>query len=186
MYRCWNVFEYEFNRAKLFLNMIIDILRDASLSFFVAIGFALLFETPKRALLVAGLLGGLGHCIRFTMLQFGIGLVTATLSGTVFIGLAGIYYAHKIHTPPVVFTLPACITMIPGLYAYRTMLGCIRIYETGSGTENSHILQHTAYNFILTSSLLFCLAIGICIAALIFRKKSVKKLKGKSFFRAKQ
>lgn len=114
----------------------IDIFRDASLSFFVAIGFALLFETPRKALFVSGILGGVGHCIRFVLIHSGFGLVSSTLCGTVFIGLAGIYCAHRIHTPPVVFTLPACITMIPGLYAYRTMLGCIRIYEeeTSSGT----------------------------------------------------
>lgn len=158
--------------------MLLDIIRDALLSFFVAIGFALLFETPRKGLLIAGLLGGLGHAIRFTLLQSDFGLVSATLSGTVIIGLTGIYCAHKIHTPPVVFTLPACITMIPGLYAYKTMLGCIRIYEEGtSGTKTASLLQDTAYNFILTSSLLFCLAIGICIAALIFRKKSIKKVK---------
>jgi uncharacterized membrane protein YjjB (DUF3815 family) len=157
--------------------MLTDILRDVLLSFFVAVGFALLFETPKKALWVAGLLGGLGHGIRFVLLQFGLGLVSATLCGTVFIGLTGIYCAHKIHTPPVVFTLPACITMIPGLYAYRTMLGCINIYEGGSDALSGVLLQETAYNFILTSSLLFCLAIGICIAALLFRKKSVKKIK---------
>lgn len=157
--------------------MWIDILRDAFLSFFVAVGFALLFETPKRALIVAGILGGLGHCIRFILIQYNFGLVTSTLSGTVFIGLVGIYFAHRIHTPPVIFTLPACITMIPGLYAYRTMLGCVRIYEEGAEQVASPLLQETVYNFILTSSLLFCLAIGICIAALLFRKKSVKDLK---------
>lgn len=157
--------------------MWLDILRDASLSFFVAVGFALLFETPKKALWVAGVLGGLGHCIRFTMLQFDFGLVASTLAGTLFIGLSGIYCAHRIHTPPVVYTLPACITMIPGLYAYRTMLGCIRIYEEGIGQTSSTLLQDTAYNFILTSSLLFCLAIGICVAALFLRKKSVKGIK---------
>lgn len=157
--------------------MVADVLRDIFLSFFVAIGFALLFETPKKAVWIAGLLGGLGHAIRFVLLQFDFGLVSSTLSGTVFIGIIGIYCAHKIHTPPVVFTLPACITMIPGLYAYRTMLGCIKIYEEGAETSTGILLQETIYNFILTSSLLFCLAIGICIAALIFRKKSVKKIR---------
>lgn len=157
--------------------MIADILRDIFLSFFVGFGFALLFETPKKALWIAGLLGGLGHGIRFVFLQFDFGIVTSTLYGTVFIGILGIFCAHKIHTPPVVFTLPACITMIPGLYAYRTMLGCIRIYEAGTNTVSDRLLQETAYNFILTSSLLFCLAIGICIAALAFKKKSIKKVK---------
>lgn len=157
--------------------MIIEVFRDIFLSFFVGLGFALLFETPKKALFIAGILGGLGHAIRFVMLQFDFGLVSSTLCGTVFIGTVGIYCAHKIHTPPVVFTLPACITMIPGLYAYRTMLGCIQIYEEGTQAYSSQLLQDTAYNFILTSSLLFCLAIGICVATLAFRKKSVKNIK---------
>lgn len=158
--------------------MLVDILRDAFLSFFVGVGFALLFETPRKGLLIAGLLGGVGHAIRFTMLQLEFGLVSSTLVACIFIGLSGIYFAHKVHSPPVVFTLPACITMIPGLYAYKTMLGCIKIYEEGlSGVAPSSLLQDTIYNLILTSSLLFCLAIGICIAALVFRKKSVKNLK---------
>lgn len=165
--------------------MVVEILRDVFLSFFVAVGFALLFETPKRALLIAGLLGGCGHAIRFFLLQSDYGLVTSTLFGTVFIGLIGIYCTHKIHTPPVVFTLPATITMIPGLYAYRTMLGCIKIYEVGSSVENSILLQDTVYNFILTASLLFCLAIGICVTVLVFRKESVKTLKGVSLWKIK-
>ncbi len=157
--------------------MLLNILRDVFLSFFVGLGFALLFETPKKALYIAGLLGGLGHGIRFFLLQSDFGLVSATLCGTLFIGLIGIYCAHKIHTPPVVFTLPACITMIPGLYAYKTMLGCIKIYEKGAEASSGELLQETSYNFILTSSLLFCLVIGISISTLIFRKKSVKKIK---------
>jgi uncharacterized membrane protein YjjB (DUF3815 family) len=154
-----------------------QIFLDVFFSFFVAVGFALLFETPIKALVVAGILGGLGHGIRYLMLQWGFDLVLSTLCGAVFIGLAGIFFAHKTHTPPVVFTLPACITMIPGLFAYRTILGCIKIYETGKDGDPRNHLQETVYNFILTSSLLFCLAIGISIAALAFRKKSVKEIK---------
>lgn len=157
--------------------MIALIVKDIALSLLVAIGFALLFETPRKGLLVAGILGGLGHCIRFVLLHYGFGLVTATLSGTVFVGLVGLYWAYCINIPPVVFTLPACITMIPGLYAYRTMLGCLQVYENGAGHGTSSVLQDTAYNFILTSSLLFCLAVGICIASLLFKKKSMKEIK---------
>ncbi|MCC8089609.1 MAG: threonine/serine exporter family protein [Rikenellaceae bacterium] len=157
--------------------MVIEILRDAFLSFFVAVGFALLFETPRRALPVAGFLGGMGHCLRYALLQSGYGLVSATLCGAVAIGLAGIVFAHRINHPPVVFTIPACITMIPGLYAYRTMLASIKVYSAGSGSDTSAVIQEMIYNFILTSSLLLCLAVGICIAALLFRKKSVKDIR---------
>lgn len=153
-------------------------LRDVFFSIFVAVGFALLFETPKRVLYVAGLLGGLGHGARFLLLNLDLGLVSSTLMASIFIGIAGIYMAHKVHTPPVVFTMPACITMIPGLFAYRTMLNSIKIYTDGVvGIDEPNLLYDAAYNFILTSCLLFCLAIGICVGALLFRKKSAKEIR---------
>lgn len=159
----------------------LSILRDVSFAFVVAVGFALLFNTPRRVLYVAGLLGGLGHCIRFVLLQNHVGLITATLTGAVFIGLAGIVFSHKVHTPPVVFTMPACITMIPGLYAYRAMLGCIKITDLEWVKLQPDVLAETAHYFVLTASLLFTLAIGICSGALIFRKRSSKSLFKRTF-----
>lgn len=155
---------------------LLDLLRDVTCSFLVAIGFALIFETPKKALWVAGLLGSGGHVIRFILMSFGGPIIGSTFAGTLFIGFAGVFFAHRIHTPPVVFTLPACITMIPGLYAYRTMLGGIKIYQAGHDAASSMLIQQTIYNFILTFGMLFCLGIGICIAALLSRKRSTKNI----------
>ncbi|MGD9417690.1 MAG: threonine/serine exporter family protein [Verrucomicrobiota bacterium JB025] len=151
-------------------------LSDIILAFIVAIGFAVLFQTPTRVLHVAGLLGGLGHCIRFSLLSHDIGIIPATLAGTVFIGLFGIVLSHKVHTPPVVFTMPACITMIPGLFAYRAMLGCLKITDLEHARTHPETVTVTAHYFVLTACLLFTLAIGICIGALLFRKRSSKSL----------
>lgn len=157
------------------------ILRDIAFAFIVAVGFAILFNTPRRVLYVAGLLGGLGHGVRFILLQNDIGLVFATLAGAVFIGLTGIVCAHRVHVPPVVFTMPACITMIPGLYAYRAMLGCIQITDLERVSKDPTLLPQTAHYFVLTASLLFTLGIGICSGTLLFRKKSVKSLFKRTF-----
>lgn len=153
-----------------------SLIRDMLLAFVVAVGFALLFTTPRRVLWVAGLLGGMGHGLRFLLLQYDLGIIPATLAGAVFIGLTGIFMSHRVHTPPVVFTMPACITMIPGLFAYRAMLGCIRITDLEMVRKDAEILPFTAHYFVLTASLLFTLAIGICIGALLFRKRSVKSI----------
>lgn len=152
------------------------LIRDIALSFVVAVGFALLFTTPRRVIWVAGLLGGIGHGIRFLLLQNHLDIVPATLAGAVSIGLIGIFMAHRVHTPPVVFTMPACITMIPGLFAYRAMLGCIKITDLKMLERDPRILPVTAHYFVLTASLLFTLAIGICIGALLFRQRSVKSI----------
>lgn len=155
---------------------VFTILRDFAIAFVVGFCWAILFGSPKKILAVAGLLGGMGHCIRFILVQLDFGLISATLVGSVAVGLAGIFVAHKVHNPPVVFTMPACITMIPGMYAYKTMLGGIKITDLSIIDQNPTILIDVAHNLMLTMSLLFTLAIGICIGALLFRTSSVRDI----------
>lgn len=155
---------------------IFTVLRDFGIAFIVATGWGVLFGSPKRLLLVAGLLGGLGHCIRFVLVELDMGLITATLAGSIFIGLIGIFAAHKVDSPPVVFTMPACITMIPGLYAYRTMMAGIKMTDLERVEQDPSILINMSHYLTLTMSLLFTLAIGICIGALLFRKSSVRDI----------
>ncbi|MEO7098318.1 MAG: threonine/serine exporter family protein [Luteolibacter sp.] len=163
------------------MELLLLTLRDIAFAFVVAVGFAILFNTPRRVLYMAGILGGLGHCIRFVLLHNHLPIVPATLAGAVFIGMTGIFCAHRVHVPPVVFTMPACITMIPGLYAYRTMLGCIKMTDLEKVMQEPTKLVETAHYFVLTASLLFTLAIGICSGALIFRQKSIKALFRRTF-----
>lgn len=155
---------------------LLNIFRDFGIAFIVGFCWAVLFGSPKRLLVVAGLLGGMGHAIRFVLIQLDFGLITATLSGSVIIGLVGIFVAHRVDSPPVVFTMPACITMIPGMFAYRTMLAGIKVTDLSIVKQDPYILVDAAHNLMLTMSLLFTLAIGICIGALLFRKSSVKHI----------
>jgi uncharacterized membrane protein YjjB (DUF3815 family) len=157
--------------------MITNILIDFSLAFCVGYCWGILFGTPFKGLWMAGLLGGFGHCLRFVELQLGLGLIPATLIASVTIGLLGIYCSHKVHNPPVVFTMPACITMIPGLFAYRSMLGFIKLSDQSTLDKDPNILQEISHNAVLTFSLLFSLAVGISISALLFRNKSVKEIR---------
>jgi uncharacterized membrane protein YjjB (DUF3815 family) len=164
-------------------DLLLAVVRDFSVAFMVSVCWGILFGSPKQILWVAGLLGGMGHCIRFILLQLDMGLITATLTGSVLIGLIGIFAAHRVHHPPVVFTMPACITMIPGMYAYRTMLAGIKLSEPQSVLENPELLTGMFHNFVLTASLLFTLAIGISIGALLFRKSSTKDISLKDSLR---
>ena len=160
----------------MYTDILLSVIRDFAIACVVGICWGILFGTPRKVLIVAGLLGGMGHCLRFILLQLDLGLIIATLAGSVAIGFIGIVAAHRVDNPPVVFTMPACITMIPGMYAYKTMLAGIKITDLAVADENPSILVSMAHNLTLTMSLLFTLAIGICIAALLFRKTSVKEM----------
>ncbi|HBX44679.1 threonine/serine exporter family protein [Limibacterium fermenti] len=159
------------------MDLLLAVIADFAIAFVVAFCWGILFGAPKNILVVAGLLGGMGHCIRFILLQLGFQLIGSTLAGSVLIGLVGIWTAHRVHNPPVVFTMPACITMIPGMYAYRTMLAGIKLTDWNTvAAEGEGLLNTMMHNLMLTMSLLFTLAIGICIAALLFRKSTVRDI----------
>ncbi|MFT3993086.1 MAG: threonine/serine exporter family protein [Dysgonomonas sp.] len=160
---------------------IITVLRDFLIAFIVAVCWGILFGSPRRVLWVAGLLGGMGHCVRFILVELNFGLITATLAGSVLIGLVGIVIAHRVNNPPVVFTMPACITMIPGMFAYKTMLAGIKVTDLPTVEQNPHILIEMSHNLMLTMSLLFTLAIGICIGALLFRKTTTREISFREF-----
>lgn len=160
---------------------IITVLRDFSIAFIVAVCWGILFGSPRRVLWVAGLLGGMGHCVRFILVELNFGLITATLAGSVLIGLVGIVIAHRVNNPPIVFTMPACITMIPGMFAYKTMLAGIKVTDLPTVEQNPHILIEMSHNLMLTMSLLFTLAIGICIGALLFRKTTTREISFREF-----
>ncbi|WP_080905378.1 threonine/serine exporter family protein [Parabacteroides sp. Marseille-P3160] len=155
-------------------NIVLLFLRDFVIAFVVGFGWGILFGTPRRILWIAGLLGGMGHSLRFLLMQLGLDIIPATLAGSVLIGLTGIYVAHRVTHPPVVFTMPACITMIPGMYAYRTMLAGIKVTDLATVSQKPELVSEMIHNLMLTLSLLFTLAIGICIGALLFRQSSSK------------
>jgi uncharacterized membrane protein YjjB (DUF3815 family) len=90
--------------------------------------------------------------------------------------LLGIILARKVDTPPVVFTMPACITMIPGLYAYHAMLGFVKIAGTEAAQQDPMLIPETIRYTVLTMSLLFTLSIGITIGSLLFRKKTAREI----------
>lgn len=155
---------------------VINILRDFGIAFVVGFSWAILFGSSKKILYVAGLLGGMGHALRFVLIELHFGLITSTLAASMLIGFIGIFAAHRVDHPPVVFTMPACITMIPGMYAYRTMVAGIKSADYNYIINDATVLPEMVHNFMLTVSLLFTLAIGISIGVLLFRKESSRHI----------
>lgn len=155
---------------------ILNVLRDFGIAFVVGFCWAILFGTSRKVLYVAGLLGGLGHALRFVLIELNLGLISSTLAASMLIGFIGIFAAHRVDHPPVVFTMPACITMIPGMYAYRTMVAGIKSADYNYIINDATVLPEMVHNFMLTVSLLFTLAIGISIGVLLFRKESSRHI----------
>jgi uncharacterized membrane protein YjjB (DUF3815 family) len=91
------------------------------------------------------------------------------------VGISAMYFAHKTHTPPIIFMIPAVINMIPGLLSYEFMMGMIDWIsgEKGSKPSVEVVIQTFSYG-ISTFFILFALAFGIAFPIIVFNSKSVK------------
>ncbi|GET28937.1 threonine/serine exporter family protein [Prolixibacter sp. SD074] len=144
---------------------------------FAALGFAILFNVPQRTLPFIWLLGALGGITKLLVLFFGGNIILASLAGAVVVGILSIPAAHNKHAPPLVFSIPAVIPMVPGAFAYRMMLGLIKLAGNTGAESYSDVLNSAVSNGLKTLFILLSLAAGVAIPMLITRKESAKKIK---------
>lgn len=145
---------------------------------FAALGFAVLFNVPQRTLIVIWMLGAAGGLTKLLLMQANIGIVVATLGGAAVIGILSVSAAHNKHAPPLVFSIPSVIPMVPGAFAYRMMLGLIKLAGTAVTDPTYHqTLAETTSNGLKTMFILMSLAAGVAIPMLISRKDTIKKIR---------
>lgn len=150
------------------MQMLLLLLEDAFWSALAATGFAILFNVPIRTLPVCAFSGAVGHALRTFLMQVGVPIEAACLIGATAVGLMGEYFSHKVHTPASVFTIPGVIPMVPGTFAFKTMMGAIQLTQPEVATEE--ILMTTISNAIKTGIILSSLSLGIAVTSLLFKK----------------
>ncbi len=140
-----------------------------------AIGFAVLFNVPKRTIFSIWSLGAMGGLIKFTAMNYDLGIVFASFLGAVAIGVGAIRMAHMRNSPPLVFSIPSVIPMVPGFFAYKFMLGLIALTSIENTDTYLQTLIQTVNNGAKMMFVLISIGTGVAIPMLLNRKESIKK-----------
>lgn len=144
------------------------ILKDAFWAALAALGFAVLFNVPPRALFACMLSGAVGYSVRsILMRQFALSISLATLIAAICIGFIAWYAARHWHMPSTIFSISGSIPLVPGVLAYRTMLGILLMANLRTQVEVS-ILIETITFAINTALVLGAIALGIITPKLLF------------------
>lgn len=98
------------------------LIQDSLLSFIGTLGFALLYQVPRRALLICAAIGMGGYGLRSLLLQWGMDLVFATFFGALLVGLVGTIPARRLQLPLVLFAITGIICMVPGIPAFKVLV----------------------------------------------------------------
>lgn len=158
--------DYEFVQA---------IIYDGLFAAVAAIGFAIISNPPRKALAIAAFLAAVGHGLRYYLLHsdlFNVDIATASFFAAIAIGLLSIPFAKYVHCPAEVFSFPALLPMIPGMFAYKSILFLTKFMQSKDQTASFQYIEQFFRNGITTIFVLFALVVGVAIPIFLFHRQS--------------
>ena len=155
----------------------IDILVKAFWCGWAAVGFGILFNVLSKNLVAIWMGGVIVGFVKFAILL--LSMRSPVIQGSFFAALAVSFFsipvAHRRREPVAIFAIPSVIPLVPGVFAYRTMLGFIKLADN-IGSDYSRILSETVHNGVTTLFIIMAIAIGVAIPVHIMRKDVIAKL----------
>lgn len=91
------------------------------LSFFASMGFGILFNAPRRALIQCGLTGSAGWLIYYIFFNMDVNQILSSFAGGIVLTAVSIFNARKMKMPIVIFITCGIIPLVPGGKAYQAM-----------------------------------------------------------------
>ena len=85
-------------------------------------GFAILYNSSSRTVLAVGVLALVGNELRLALNDAGMTLAPATFLGAFAVGLLASLARQRLHEPRIALTVPGIIIMVPGTYAFQTVV----------------------------------------------------------------
>lgn len=145
-----------------------------------AIGFAIISNPPRKALIICALLACIGHGVRyFLMHSTGLMLdqVTASTIAGFAIGLLAVPFAMRIHCPAECFAFPSLLPMVPGMFAYKAIRDLINIVRLPDEYTMEYVSRFFS-NASLTILVMFGMVAGCIIPIFIFHRQSFSVTRG--------
>src|SRR5690625_4794243 len=91
-------------------------------SFFSAVGFAIIFNAPVKVLWQSGTVGMVGWIVFVGLSRvYDVNIVIATLLASVIVGIVSQILAKRFRTPIIIFNLAGIIPLVPGGMSYDAM-----------------------------------------------------------------
>jgi len=129
-------------------------------SFVGGCGFSILYNSSRRTVLVVGMLAIVGNELRLGLHDLGLALPPATFIGAFTVGLLAGVVRSGLREPRLAFTVPGIIIMVPGLYAFQTVVQFSQGHAL-AGLEAA----------VLTAFVVGAMALGLVAARFVTERK---------------
>ena len=160
-------------------DLISSILLDGLMAAIAATGFAVISNPPRRAIAVSAVLAAVGHAAKIgsqkhlVALRDSFIISSATFIAAFTIGMLGVMTAKLVKCPAEIFAFPSLLPMIPGVYAYKTILALMQfMQENQDAAVMNRLIVDICKNGITAFFIIFSLVIGVAIPLLMFKRLS--------------
>lgn len=150
------------------MSLPVILLVDGAWSAVAAVGFAVLFSVPRRYLPGCIVAAALGHATRALCVRAGLSLEASTLIGATIVGAVSMIFSRRMRAPMTLFSLGAIIPLVPGVLAYKTMLGILELLR--SATPRPEQAAEVLVLAARTGLVAFAIAFGVVTPSLFFQK----------------
>lgn len=137
-----------------------------------AVGFAMISNPPKKVALTAGVLAALGYMGRFFLMRAGLGIASASLCAALLISLCSMPCARRCRIPAEMFAFPALLPMIPGMFAYKTILATMQFMGSTALAGRQELIAEILYNGLTAFFVMCALVLGAMLPLVLFHRES--------------
>ena len=91
--------------------------------------------------------------------------------------MLGVMTAKLVKCPAEIFAFPSLLPMIPGVYAYKTILALMQFMQENQDTATmNRLIVEICKNGITAFFIIFSLVIGVAIPMLMFKRLSYTRI----------
>ncbi len=148
------------------MELLLQLINDVLFSAVPAIGFAMVFNVPRRFLPYCALAGAVGYSSRTMLMHLHMPIEWATFIAAAIVGLMTIRFAKRHLAPPLMYAVAAIIPMIPGTYAYNTVIALVQL--TAQSGISAELLYEAISNGLKTVFILGALSVGLAMPSLLY------------------
>ncbi|RAX58115.1 hypothetical protein CCZ01_03280 [Helicobacter monodelphidis] len=138
------------------------------------LGFACIAKPPIKTVITTAFLAAIVFGLRYYLLYFlSFNIVVATFIASLFVGFSALFFARMLRVPAEIISLPAVIPMIPGMYAYQTILSFEAFFQNKDANKAVVYLVEMMKNLLTTTFITLAIAIGITLSLFVFYEQSL-------------
>lgn len=97
----------------------VKLLFELLMAYLATMCFGIILNIPRRALNMAGLIGGFAWGFYWIISRLGVGIVFGNLMAAFLISVISMYAAYYKKMPMVIFNIPSLVSFVPGGQAYQ-------------------------------------------------------------------